>query len=104
MVNSGGSLRTIQRAMPPKRIHRLDQAVDLARVMDRTGKGLRGSARDALIAGSIEKEHWGKAFGFHRAMDTLGAALGPLAALALLRAMPANAPRWANRSWTFNVS
>ena len=63
-----------------------------SRFIDRVGKGLRTSARDALIAGSVEKEHWGKAFGFHRAMDTLGAALGPLAALALLSSMPAEKP------------
>src|SRR3989339_249671 len=42
-----------------------------SRFIDRVGKGLRTSARDALIANSIEKEHWGKAFGFHRAMDTM---------------------------------
>ncbi len=63
-----------------------------SRLIDRVGKGLRTSARDALIAGSVDKEHWGKAFGFHRAMDTLGAALGPLAALALISFMPAGKP------------
>jgi len=63
-----------------------------SRFTDRVGKGLRTSARDALIAGSVDKEHWGKAFGFHRAMDTLGAAVGPLAALALLHYMPADKP------------
>lgn len=52
-----------------------------ARVMDRTGKGLRGTARDALIASSVEKEHLGGAFGLHRAMDTAGAVMGPLIAL-----------------------
>ena len=34
-----------------------------SRLLDRVGKGLRTSARDALIAGSVDKEHWGKAFG-----------------------------------------
>ncbi|HAT71430.1 MAG TPA: MFS transporter [Elusimicrobia bacterium] len=63
-----------------------------SRFIDRVGKGLRTSARDALIAGSVDKAHWGKAFGFHRAMDTLGAALGPLAALALIHYMPAGKP------------
>ena len=63
-----------------------------SRFIDRVGKGLRTSARDALIADSIEKQHWGKAFGFHRAMDTLGAALGPLVALLMLSSMPADAP------------
>lgn len=55
-----------------------------ARVLDRTGKGLRGSARDALIAASVEREHWGRAFGLHRAMDTAGAVAGPLVALWLM--------------------
>jgi MFS family permease len=68
------------------------QFVLFSRFIDRVGKGLRTSARDALIAGSIEKEHWGKAFGFHRAMDTLGAALGPLTALALIHFMGAEQP------------
>ena len=63
-----------------------------SRFLDRVGKGLRTSARDALIADSIDKEHWGKAFGFHRAMDTLGAALGPLAALLIINSMPADKP------------
>jgi len=54
-----------------------------ARFIDRVGKGIRTSPRDALIAASSDKNHWGKAFGFHRAMDTLGAALGPLVTLAI---------------------
>ena len=62
-----------------------------SRFIDRVGKGLRTSARDALIAGSVDKQHWGKAFCFHRAMDTLGAAIGPLTALAMIELMgPAN--------------
>jgi MFS family permease len=65
-----------------------------SRFIDRVGKGLRTSARDALIANSIEKEHWGKAFGFHRAMDTMGAALGPLAALFMLNMMSPAAPNY----------
>ncbi|MBI5246351.1 MAG: MFS transporter [Elusimicrobia bacterium] len=56
----------------------------VARTMDRAGKGLRGSARDALIASSTSKEHWGKAFSLHRAMDTAGAVAGPLIGLWLL--------------------
>ncbi len=65
-----------------------------SRFIDRVGKGLRTSARDALIAGSIEKRHWGKAFGFHRAMDTLGAALGPLTALAMIELMGRATPNY----------
>ena len=55
-----------------------------ARMLDRSGKGLRGSARDALITDSVDKSELGYAFGLHRAMDTAGAVLGPLCALALI--------------------
>ncbi len=55
-----------------------------ARFLDRFGKGLRSSARDALIADSTEAQYRGKAFGFHRALDTVGAVFGPLIALVLL--------------------
>ncbi|MCX6356999.1 MAG: MFS transporter [Candidatus Aureabacteria bacterium] len=48
------------------------------------GKGIRGPARDAMLSGSVEARDIGKAFGFHRGMDTMGAILGPLAALLLL--------------------
>jgi len=51
------------------------------RLADRTGKGMRTSARDALIADYTPDELRGRAFGLHRAMDSLGAVLGPLAAL-----------------------
>lgn len=53
----------------------------LGRVVDRIGKGLRSTPRDALIHDSVEKEHLGKAFGFHRMGDNLGAVIGPLIAL-----------------------
>lgn len=56
----------------------------LARFVDRTGKGLRGSPRDALIADSTAPQSRGRAFGFHRAMDTAGAVIGPLIGLALV--------------------
>jgi MFS family permease len=53
----------------------------LGRVIDRIGKGLRSTPRDALINDSVPSEHLGKAFGFHRAGDNLGAVIGPLLAL-----------------------
>jgi len=53
----------------------------LARFIDRFGKGTRTSARDALITESSEASVRGKSFGFHRALDTLGAVIGPLIAL-----------------------
>ncbi len=54
------------------------------RFADRIGKGIRTSPRDALIADSTKPDMRGRAFGFHRGMDHLGAALGPLAAAAVL--------------------
>ncbi len=56
----------------------------VSRFLDRFGKGLRSSARDALIADSTDVQYRGKAFGFHRALDTMGAVIGPLVALLLL--------------------
>ena len=58
----------------------------LARFVDRTGKGLRTSPRDALIADGTEPRLRGRVFGFHRAMDTAGAVIGPSVALALVAA------------------
>lgn len=54
-----------------------------ARVTDRIGKGVRTAPRDALLA-SYAKNNTGAVFGFHRAMDTLGAVIGPLLALLML--------------------
>ncbi|MFE0652143.1 MFS transporter [Streptomyces sp. NPDC059534] len=53
---------------------------------DRLGKGVRTAPRDALITLHSPPEDLGRAFGTHRAMDTTGALLGPLAAFALLSA------------------
>jgi MFS family permease len=58
------------------------------RVLDRIGKGVRTSPRDALIADSTEPQIRGRAFGFHRAMDHLGAAIGPLLAAGFLLLWP----------------
>src|SRR3989338_8460005 len=58
--------------------------VFILRSIDRIGKGLRDSPRDALISESVDKRELGKSFGYHRAMDTVGATLGPLAAVFLL--------------------
>ena len=55
------------------------------RVGDRIGKGIRSSPRDALIADSVAPEDRGRAFGFHRASDHLGAVVGPLLAFVLLQ-------------------
>ncbi|MGC9984025.1 MAG: MFS transporter [Polyangia bacterium] len=59
-------------------------AVLAIRAIDRVGKGLRASPRDALIADAAPRELHGRAFGVHEAMDHAGAVVGPLAAYLLL--------------------
>ena len=58
-----------------------------SRALDRVGKGIRTSPRDALIASDTPPEMRGRAFGFHRAFDTAGAVVGPLLGLALYEAL-----------------
>ncbi|OFZ17648.1 MAG: hypothetical protein A2X86_02045 [Bdellovibrionales bacterium GWA2_49_15] len=55
-----------------------------ARSFDRLGKGLRTAPRDALLAESVSQDQRGAAFGWHRLMDTMGAAIGPLIAILYL--------------------
>lgn len=55
-----------------------------ARLFDRVGKGIRGAPRDALIADLTPKQIRGAAFGLRQSLDTLGAILGPLIAIALM--------------------
>lgn len=62
----------------------------MGRVVDRFGKGVRSAPRDALIAASVPPEALGRAFGFHRAGDSLGAVIGPLLGLLALAAMDDN--------------
>lgn len=59
-----------------------------ARTMDRLGKAIRSAARDSILANDSKQTDRGKVFGFHRSLDTLGATLGPLAALAFLFYLP----------------
>src|SRR5208283_2331476 len=54
------------------------------RFLDRMGKGIRTSPRDAMVADIAQRGQWGAAFGLHRAMDHAGAVAGPLVAAALL--------------------
>jgi MFS family permease len=56
--------------------------------LDRVGKGIRTAPRDAMIVASSSPAHLAKAFGVHRTLDTVGAALGPLLAFAVLWAIP----------------
>lgn len=59
-------------------------AIMALRFLDRAGKGLRTSPRDALISAAVQTAERGRAFGFHRAMDHVGAIVGPLLAWPLL--------------------
>lgn len=60
-----------------------------SRTLDRFGKGIRTAARDAILSDEATPKTKGNVFGFHRAMDTLGAVLGPLLALLYLYFYPA---------------
>lgn len=55
-----------------------------ARFLDRIGKGIRGAPRDALVADIAPPELRGAAYGLRQSLDTIGAFLGPLAALVLM--------------------
>lgn len=61
--------------------------VIVGRAVDRVGKGIRGVPRDALIADETNPGNRGRAFGYHRSLDTIGAVIGPLLALLLLRVL-----------------
>ena len=56
----------------------------VGRFFDRLGKGVRTSARDSILLQSADKNNKGYIFGFHRAMDSMGAVFGPLVTLILL--------------------
>jgi len=66
------------------------------RLTDRVGKGIRTSPRDALVADSVAPSERGRAFGFQRAADNAGAAVGPLLASGLIWAfgMPVRSVFW----------
>ncbi len=61
-----------------------------ARTIDRLGKGIRTGARDALLSDETTAATKATVFGFHRALDTTGAAIGPIAALVYLQFHPAD--------------
>lgn len=56
----------------------------VGRMVSWFGKGLRGPLRDAIVIQAVTPENKGRAFGFHRAADAVGAVLGPLLGVALL--------------------
>src|ERR1700704_389100 len=60
----------------------------LIRALDRTGKGIRGAPRDALLARFATPSTRGRIFGFHEAMDHVGAIVGPVMATVILFFVP----------------
>jgi MFS family permease len=58
------------------------------RALDRTGKGIRGAPRDAMLAAHADVSSRGRIFGFHRAMDHTGAVIGPIIATVFLALFP----------------
>lgn len=66
------------------------QTVLVGRVVDRIGKGVRGAPRDALLAEDVAHHELGRAYGFHRTADTLGAVVGPLLGLLALAVTAGN--------------
>jgi len=60
----------------------------IIRFSERVGKGIRTAPRDSLVAGSSSDSEKGKNFGFHKAMDNSGSALGPLLAFLILSIFP----------------
>jgi MFS family permease len=79
---SGYALSSVAR--PLVALATLPWHVLAVRVTDRIGKGVRGTARDALLSGAVPEAEQGRAFGFDRAMDNAGALIGPLLASGLL--------------------
>src|SRR5690349_15593829 len=65
-------------------------AVMVARFADRIGKGIRGAPRDAIVADETPPEIRGRAFGLRQTLDTIGALLAPLVAIALMALLASN--------------
>ncbi len=85
-IKSGYFLSTVSK--PMMAIFSWSTWIFLARTIDRLGKGLRTSARDALLSDNATPQTKARVFGFHRGMDTLGAFIGPLIALGFLHFFP----------------
>ena len=95
-VRWGYSLSAISK--PLMILFRFPLWVFFARTLDRLGKGVRTGARDAMLSDEATMENKGKVFGFHRALDTAGAAVGPFAALLFLYYYPGQ------YKWLFIIS
>ncbi|MBI3838633.1 MAG: MFS transporter [Planctomycetia bacterium] len=85
-VTAGYALAAVSR--PLIALATMPWQVLLVRSSDRFGKGIRSAPRDALVADSTDPSIRGRAFGFTRAMDHLGAAIGPLLAFTFLWVWP----------------
>jgi len=81
-VGAGYALSTVMKALFPFATS-WPEFIGM-RIVERTGKGVRDAPRDALLTESTPAETRGKAFGFHRSMDTAGAIAGPVVTLVLL--------------------
>ena len=66
----------------------------LGRLVGWIGRGIRGPSRDAILANSVGKDDLGKAFGFHRTSDTLGAIAGPALVLVLIASVAIRSLFW----------
>ena len=87
-VQIGYMLSTISK--PMMAIFTYPLWIFFSRTLDRFGKGIRTGARDAILSDEATPETKGKVFGFHRSLDTLGAAIGPSLALLYLYFYPEN--------------
>jgi MFS family permease len=87
-VQIGYALSAISKPMMAAFIYPL--WIFFSRTIDRLGKGIRTGARDALLSDEATPQTKGRVFGFHRAMDTLGAVLGPVFALIYLASHPSH--------------
>ncbi|MEZ4830132.1 MAG: MFS transporter [Bacteroidia bacterium] len=85
-VQAGYALSAVSKPMMAIFVYPL--WIFFARTLDRFGKGIRTGARDALLSDEATPQTKGKVFGFHRAMDTLGAVIGPALALIYLHYYP----------------
>lgn len=87
-ISSGYTLSALSK--PLLALSSLPVVVFITRSLDRLGKGIRTSARDAFLSESTRPEFKGRVFGFHRGMDTFGAAIGPLIAILFMFLYPGN--------------
>jgi len=87
-IKSGYLLSAISKPMMAMLIFPL--WIFFARTVDRLGKGLRTAARDALLSQQATKETKARIFGFHRSLDTVGAAIGPILAFTFLYFFPSH--------------